>query len=730
MIGFGLKYFSILLTFSSFLIQPTSADIIQKIICDFKTENWNAATGSIYICDITSEYIQVERNVPIKKITNGKPKQELKGFHAIGKSAYFIPDFTPLSKGIIAITLHRCKVLKLNKDDLKPYPKLVYLMLLKNKLRVIEKDVFEYTPDLKYIDIGFNMIKEIVPGAFDNLKNLNELHLLTNECIQKEASDRTAVVKFIEELKEKCIVKYRATVIGRKREEVHRRKQREKTNLWVTFGITFGTCVFTMSTVVVIYFCKKCSLKDFFEILFLTFCITLSTSLDLTCFYKLANYGNHFTDKIYQCTVTDNLNITTHDIVIENLIGKHTQEKEAKDVTGIHIKDKILEYFPSGLDKLIPNLLGLSIQNSKLKETNQNDLKQFPKMQHLFIIQNQLTVLEKDLLKFNPDLIYINLKENKIKTIDSNIFDGLRSLIDLNLLKNECIDIEESKIVDLSKIIFAVKENCGPKIPINITCKTSIIGLSHRHIPKGIHACGVNEDLNINAKNYEFAALTYNNNISIAKYGPLNGIHIKNKIINYFPIGLSKLIPNIIGIGIDDTKLMEITKNDLKHFPKLLHLFLRKNLLKVLEKDLFKFNPDLKFINIDENLLTKIDPNIFDHLIDLKHLHLKKNMCIDSATNLFIEVEDLIELVVVKCNENVEKATTTFAPKSNSKVNILTEPSEEQEEDEKGHEKITEEKKIETQDIGLPTKLGFIFGIIWISVAVGCGVYCFRKKCS
>ncbi|KAG5667329.1 hypothetical protein PVAND_015313 [Polypedilum vanderplanki] len=175
---------------------------------------------------------------------------------------------------------------------------------------------------------------------------------------------------------------------------------------------------------------------------------------------------------------------------------------------------------------------------------------------------------------------------------------------------------------------------------------------------------------------------------------------------------------------------MEITKNDLKHFPKLLHLFLRKNLLKVLEKDLFKFNPDLKFINIDENLLTKIDPNIFDHLIDLKHLHLKKNMCIDSATNLFIEVEDLIELVVVKCNENVEKATTTFAPKSNSKVNILTEPSEEQEEDEKGHEKITEEKKIETQDIGLPTKLGFIFGIIWISVAVGCGVYCFRKKCS
>ncbi|KAG5667710.1 hypothetical protein PVAND_015681 [Polypedilum vanderplanki] len=300
---------------------------------------------------------------------------ELKGFHAIGKSAHFIPDFTPLSKGIIAITLHRCKVLKLNKDDLKPYPKLVYLLLLKNKLRVIEKDVFKYTPDLKYIDIGFNMIKEIVPGAFDNLKNLNELHLLTNECIQKEASDRTAVVKFIEELKEKCIVKYRATVIGRKREEEHRRKRREKTSLWVTFGITFGTCVFTMSTVVGIYFCKKCSL----------------------------------------------------------------------------------------LDKLIPNLLGLSIQNSKLKEITQNDLKQFPKMQHLFIIKNQLAVLENDLLKFNPELIYINFKENLIKTIDSKLFDGLTKLNKIVLLKIECVDKEGAETEGIKEIIDAVKDKCAPQ---------------------------------------------------------------------------------------------------------------------------------------------------------------------------------------------------------------------------------------------------------------------------
>ncbi|KAG5667328.1 hypothetical protein PVAND_015312 [Polypedilum vanderplanki] len=411
--------------------------------------------------------------------------------------------------------------------------------------------------------------------------------------------------------------------------------------------------------------------------------------------------------------------------VIENLIGKHTQDKEAKDVTGIHIKDKILEYFPSRLDKLIPNLLGLSIQNSKLKEINQNDLKQFPKMQHLFIIQNQLTVLEKDLLKFNPDLTYINLKENMIKTIDSNIFDGLTKLYKIVLLKNECVDKEGAETEGIKEVIAAVKNKCAPaepKIKIDAVCATSMVGWGS-HLTKTISECAITDDLKITSRNYEFHSLVGNKNDS-PKTADFTGIHIKNKVLNYFPSNLGDLMPNLIGLSVESSKLMEITQNDLKPFSKMQHLWIVANLIKFVEKELLKFNPDLIYINLRDNLIKKVDPKVFDNLYDLKHLIFQRNECIDGQANSYDQVKEFSELVAEKCGGQLRKTTTTttLGPTSRSKLEI---PFDEPQDDENDKGIV-----IETQPIGLPVKVGYIGGIILLCFTVGIAVYCFRKRCS
>jgi hypothetical protein len=229
---------------------------MQIIKCAYKTITFRSMLAPLFTCDIFGDLINTERHVAIKTIASAKSTEPVTHFHAIGKTTHFVPDFTPLSSAIVAITLERCKVMKLKKDDLKPYPKLAYLQLLKNKLRVLDRDVFENTPELVFIDMNHNMLKEIVPGAFDGLVSLKELHLMGNECVHDAVVGRTAVVAFVKDLKDKCEIKFRATIVARKRDQEHRRKTRERTSLWVTFGVTFGSCVVTMSIVVGMYLFK------------------------------------------------------------------------------------------------------------------------------------------------------------------------------------------------------------------------------------------------------------------------------------------------------------------------------------------------------------------------------------------------------------------------------------------------------------------------------------------
>ncbi|KAG5667703.1 hypothetical protein PVAND_015674 [Polypedilum vanderplanki] len=263
-----------------------------------------------------------------------------------------------------------------------------------------------------------------------------------------------------------------------------------------------------------------------------------------------------------------------------------------------------------------------------------------------------------------------------------------------------------------------------PKIKIDAVCATSWVSWG-KHLTKAISECAIIDDLKVTSRNYEFHSIVGNKDDSPKKEN-FTGIHIKNKVLNYFPSNLGELMPNLIGFSVESSKLMEITQNDLKAFTKMQHLWIGVNLIKVIEKDLFKYNPDLIYINFRDNLIKKVDPKVFDNLYDLKHLIIVRNECIDGQANSYGQVKELSELVAEKCGGQSKRTTTTttLAPTSNSKIKIPIDES--QDDDDKG----VEEKVIETQQIGLPVKVGFIVGIILLCFAVGIAVYCFRKRCS
>jgi len=166
--------------------------------------------------------------------------------------------------------------------------------------------------------------------------------------------------------------------------------------------------------------------------------------------------------KFYYCSAQDHLNIDSPNRAeVESAIGKHLSNKNFDDVEGFDADNLTTHYFPRGLEKIFKNLKMIDINNGRLKEIHQADLKPFPKLVCLELYENDIESLEKGLFDYNPKLEMIWLSSNKIVHIDVNLFDNLVKLTYLSLDANRCIsEFAENNTEKVKEIISYSKENC------------------------------------------------------------------------------------------------------------------------------------------------------------------------------------------------------------------------------------------------------------------------------
>jgi len=81
----------------------------------------------------------------------------------------------------------------------------------------------------------------------------------------------------------------------------------------------------------------------------------------------------------------------------------------------------------------------------------------------------------------------------------------------------------------------------------------------------------------------------------------VRAININGVVLNYLPSGFDNYFTNILGLEIVYTPLKEITKNDLKQFPKIQYFTIYDTQIEYLEKDLFMHNPEITTIRIERN---------------------------------------------------------------------------------------------------------------------------------
>jgi len=168
--------------------------------------------------------------------------------------------------------------------------------------------------------------------------------------------------------------------------------------------------------------------------------------------------------------VSSPLNITSKSLAINELtaIGAHSPAKSNEDVEIINAFRKNIQYFPSGLGQLFPNLIGISMYGNGLKELNQDDLRAFSKLSTLNLEKNEIEILEDGIFDNNPDLAIIDLDSNKLVHIDNNAFKGLKNLKFLGLNLNPCIINSRNSTSSIQEVISTVGYHCSNSEFLNL----------------------------------------------------------------------------------------------------------------------------------------------------------------------------------------------------------------------------------------------------------------------
>lgn len=121
-------------------------------------------------------------------------------------------------------------------------------------------------------------------------------------------------------------------------------------------------------------------------------------------------------------------------------------ELSETEVLYVQYKADDLDYIPSNMDTVFPNLLKLSYQHTSLDQISYDDMKQFPLLESFIFDYNMITVLPADLFSGNPELFELRIigpifyfRNNSLHTIGQDLLKSIPKLNVTSFLNNFCL---------------------------------------------------------------------------------------------------------------------------------------------------------------------------------------------------------------------------------------------------------------------------------------------------
>lgn len=126
-------------------------------------------------------------------------------------------------------------------------------------------------------------------------------------------------------------------------------------------------------------------------------------------------------------------------------------------------------------------------------------------------------------------------------------------------------------------------------------------------------------------------------------------IYIDNQVVRFFPKSIETFFANVRSIWFTKILLSSISVSDLSVFKKLDTLTLKSNSLESLPSDLFQGNPLIQEVDFSYNNISRVGQNIFKPIPLLKTVRFNNNFCINVDAFNLTAVQDLQNLLNVKC---------------------------------------------------------------------------------
>jgi hypothetical protein len=146
---------------------------------------------------------------------------------------------------------------------------------------------------------------------------------------------------------------------------------------------------------------------------------------------------------------------------------------EKENVISFEVRNLTMNYIPSGLNILFPNLLNLTINYAHLKGFDQGDISNLPNLIDIDFSDNDLKKLCNSTFDSNKNLKSLNLSRNKINSVDQEAFAG-PTWTSISFSGNKCFnqDIIPAVRQPEKQFLQMLLNNCS-NTDLSIECKES-----------------------------------------------------------------------------------------------------------------------------------------------------------------------------------------------------------------------------------------------------------------
>lgn len=442
--------------------------------------------------------------------------QNVTMFSMLSQTVFYVPlgieTFFPDLQGM---EIANSKLKSIKQADLKPFGKLKELWMYGNGLETLDGDLFEFNPELLFINIDNNILKTIGGNIFDGLKKVERINLLNDFCINKSAVSRCEVFELIAEMQEKCeteeeklireeaeLVKTKTKICSGDNEALTVENKQLKTQLSslqakhnydlasldsanfnlqsqlsslqtkikLDLATLDGANLILRSQLASLQtYLKSC--EENLDAALMNFHIiknqapfiapSLSQGNNLIC--KFTKEKIFLDEKLSFTSYACNAQESKFEIAmtkVSKIFGDHLTGRNSNDVTAfVAINQKII-FMPINIGKLLPKIEKIVIESSGLTLIGKEDFKSFSDLNSISLRKNNLSSIEGGVFDELIHVEYLNLAYNQIISLPLRIFANLVELKTLNLSHNKLLSLFGNILPKNNVIaVFSVEHN-------------------------------------------------------------------------------------------------------------------------------------------------------------------------------------------------------------------------------------------------------------------------------